>query len=139
MWDTPSGPVEPSMKEADLAHSLLASAQKDLKALRNMTDPDLFADEVFGFHAQQAVEKTLKAWVALLGGQYPFVHDLDALLNTLQKLGADVEALRGLVELNAFAVQFRYEAFESPDEPLDRRSVTVEAVALFQKVLALLP
>ena len=127
------------MKEADLARNLLSSAQKDLKAIRNMTDSGIFADEVFGFHAQQAVEKTLKAWIALLGGQYPFVHDLDALLNTLQKLGADVEALRGLVELNAFAVQFRYEAFESPDEPLDRRSVTVEAVALFQKVLALLP
>jgi len=127
------------MKEADLARNLLSSAQKDLKAIRNMTDSGIFADEVFGFHAQQAVEKTLKAWVALLGGQYPFVHDLDALLNTLQKLGADVDALRSLVELNAFAVQFRYEAFESPDEPLDRRSVTVEAVALFQKVLALLP
>jgi HEPN domain-containing protein len=103
-----------------------------------MTDPDLFADEVFGFHAQQAVEKTLKAWVALLGGEYPFVHDLDALLNVLRRLGADVDTLRGFVELNAFAVQFRYEAFESPDEPLDRRSVTVQAVALFQKVSALL-
>ena len=127
------------MKEADLARNLLSSAQKDLKAIRNMTDSGIFADEVFGFHAQQAVEKTLKAWVALLGGQYPFVHDLDALLNTLQKLGADVDALRSLVELNAFAVQFRYEAFESPDEPLDRRSVTVEAVARFRKVSALLP
>ena len=127
------------MKEADLARNLLSSAQKDLKAIRNMTDSGIFADEVFGFHAQQAVEKTLKAWIALLGGQYPFVHDLDALLNTLQKLGADVETLRNIIELNAFAVQFRYEAFESPDEPLDRRSVTVEAVALFQKVSALLP
>jgi HEPN domain-containing protein len=126
------------MKETDLARSLLSSAEKDLKAIRNMMDPDLFADEVFGFHAQQAVEKTLKAWIALLGGEYPFVHDLDALLNTLKRLGADVDALRGLVELNAFAVQFRYEAFESPDEPLDRRSVTAEALTLFQKVSALL-
>ena len=127
------------MRETDLARTLLSSAEKDLKAIRNMADADAFADEVFGFHAQQAVEKTLKAWIALLGGEYPFVHDLDALLNTLQRLGADVEALRNLIELNAFAVQFRYEAFESPDEALDRRSVTVEAVALFQKISALLP
>jgi len=126
------------MKETDLARSLLSSAQKDLKAVRNMTDPDLFADEVFGFHAQQAVEKPLKAWVALLGGEYPFVHDLDVLLNALERLGAEVDALRDLVELNAFAVQFRYEAFESPDEPLARRSVTAETVRLFQKVSALL-
>jgi len=127
------------MKEADLARTLLTSAQKDLKAIKNMTDPGLFEDEVFGFHAQQAVEKSLKAWIALLGGEYPFVHDLDALLNTLEKLGANVGTLRDLVELNAFAVQFRYEAFESPDEPLDRRSITAEADALVQKVSALLP
>jgi HEPN domain-containing protein len=126
------------MKEANLARNLLSSAERDLKAIRNMTDPDLFADEVFGFHAQQAVEKTLKAWIALLGGEYPFVHDLDALLNALKKLGVDVDALWGLVELNAFAVQFRYEAFESQDEPLDRRALTVEATTVFRKVSALL-
>jgi HEPN domain-containing protein len=126
------------MKETDLAHSLPSSAEKDLKAIRNMTDPGSFADEVFGFHAQQAVEKTLKACPALLGGEYPFVRDLDVLLNTLKRLGTNVDALRDLVELNAFAVQFRHDAFESPDEPLDRRSVTVAAVALFQKVSALL-
>ena len=126
------------MREADLARSLLSSAERDLKAIRNMTDADSFADEVFGFHAQQAVEKTLKAWISFLGGEYPFVHDLDALLNVLKKLGAEVEALRGVVELNAFAVQLRYEAFESPDEPLDRRSVTDQAMTLFRKVSDLL-
>ena len=126
------------MKETDLARGLLSSAEKDLKAIRNMTDADSFADEIFGFHAQQAVEKSLKAWIALLGGEYPFIHDLDALLNALEKLGADVDTLRDLVELNAFAVQFRYEALESADEPLDRRSVTIEAMTLFRKVSALL-
>jgi HEPN domain-containing protein len=126
------------MKETDLARSLLSSAEKDLNAIRNMTDADSFADEIFGFHAKQAVEKTLKAWIAPFGGEYPFIHDLDALLNALEKLGADVDALRDLVELNAFAVQFRYEALESPDEPLDRGSVTIEAMTLFRKVSALL-
>jgi HEPN domain-containing protein len=103
-----------------------------------MTDPNTFADEVFGFHAHQAVEKTLKAWIALLGEGYPFVHDLDLLLNTVEKLGCDVNALRSLVELNAFAVQFRYEAFESPDEPLDRPSIISAADGLFYKVSLLL-
>jgi len=31
-----------------------------------------FADEIFGFHAQQAVEKGLKAWICLHGIEYPF-------------------------------------------------------------------
>ncbi len=126
------------MKETDLARQLLSSAEKDLKAIKAMTDPGVFADEVFGFHAQQAIEKTLKAWIALLGQEYPFVHDVDALLNKLDKLGCDVSSLRGLVELNAFAVQFRYEAFESQDEPLDRPAVISTVDGLFQKVHLLL-
>src|SRR5271157_1751673 len=120
-----------SMKETDLARQLLSSAERDLKAIKAMADPSVFADEVFGFHAQQAIEKTLKAWIALLGQEYPFVHDVDALLTRLEKLGCDVAALRGLVELNAFAVQFRYEAFESQDEPLDRPAVVSAVDGLF--------
>jgi HEPN domain-containing protein len=50
------------MRADSLVRQLLLSAEKDLKAIKNMTDPDLFADEIFGFHAQQAVEKILKAW-----------------------------------------------------------------------------
>jgi HEPN domain-containing protein len=126
------------MKETDLARQLLSSAEKDLKAIKAMADPSVFADEVFGFHAQQAIEKTLKAWITLLGQEYPFVHDVDALLNRLEKLGCDVGTLRGLVELNAFAVQFRYEAFEAQDEPLDRPAVVSAVDGLFQKVHLLL-
>jgi HEPN domain-containing protein len=29
-----------------------------------MADSPLFADEIFGFHTQQAVEKALKAWLS---------------------------------------------------------------------------
>ena len=126
------------MRDTDLARELLSSADKDLRAIKHMADPNIFADEVFGFHAQQAVEKTLKAWIALLGQEYPFIHDLDVLLNRLENQGSDVSALRALVELNAFAVQFRYEAFESQDEPLDRPAVAATVDRLFQRVSLLL-
>lgn len=33
-------------------------ADKDLAALAGMSDPTVFADEIFGFHAQQAADKT---------------------------------------------------------------------------------
>lgn len=33
---------------------LLAAAHKDLRALQGMSDSSFFADEIFGFHAQQA-------------------------------------------------------------------------------------
>ena len=37
------------MRETDLARELLSSTDKDLRAIKHMADPDIFADEVFGF------------------------------------------------------------------------------------------
>jgi HEPN domain-containing protein len=102
--------------------------RKDLKALLGMTDPEVFEEEIFGFHAQQAIEKTLKARIALIGAEYPVTHDLSVLLNTLEHLGADVSSLWDLVEFNVFAVRFRYESVESYDPPLDREG-TIRRVA----------
>ena len=58
------------------AKRMLAVAEVDLKALRNMLDSEIFEDSVFGFHAQQASEKSLKAWLSLRGIVYPKTHDL---------------------------------------------------------------
>ena len=59
------------MSDLKQARVLLTSAERDISALRGMADAAVFADEIFGFHAQQAAEKLLKAWVALLGETYP--------------------------------------------------------------------
>jgi HEPN domain-containing protein len=82
---------------SDLEHSraLLRMAQRDLNALRGMINPavtssaSLFSDEIFGFHAQQATEKCLKAWIASLGRRYPRTHDLMALIGELLIAGED--------------------------------------------------
>ncbi|MCL6494708.1 MAG: HEPN domain-containing protein [Ignavibacterium sp.] len=42
-------------------------AEKDFKALMNMTDESLFDIEIFGFHAHQTVEKLLKSWLNAIG------------------------------------------------------------------------
>lgn len=49
------------------ARVLLEAAGRDLSALRGMSHEKVFADEIAGFLAQQATEKLLKAWTALLG------------------------------------------------------------------------
>jgi hypothetical protein len=49
----------------------LSMAGKDLVAAQNMLNGEVFADEVFGFHVQQAMEKSLKAWIAYVGREYP--------------------------------------------------------------------
>ena len=80
------------MNDLDHAQSLLEMAMGDLNSLRGMTmstspDEEFFSDEVFGFHAQQAAEKCVKAWIAALGKPYPRTHDLMALIETLNDAG----------------------------------------------------
>ena len=71
------------MSDLEQARALIEAAERDLSALRGMGDVGVFADEIFGFHVQQAVEKSFKAWLALLGEVYPLTHDLGDLLTLL--------------------------------------------------------
>ena len=80
------------MSDLKQARVLLTSAERDISALHGMADADVFADEIFGFHVQQAAEKLLKAWLALLGETYPTTHYLARLLAMLR--ASDVEATR---------------------------------------------
>lgn len=45
------------MNDRQHAEELLEAARRDLRALRAMIGNDAFQDEIFGFHAQQALEK----------------------------------------------------------------------------------
>jgi len=68
-------------------------------------------DEVFGFHAQQAVEKLYKALITMHGISHPFTHDLPKLLNELAALGEQPPSLTLTAEdLTDFAVESRYES-----------------------------
>ncbi|MGH7563709.1 MAG: HEPN domain-containing protein [Gemmatimonadota bacterium] len=112
------------MSDPDHANLLLEAARKDLRALEGMNDPGTFAEEIFGFHAQQAVEKAIKAWLSLAGRQYPRTHDLEALLVLLEDGGATVpDDFWDLVDLSDFAVQLRYESYEYEEDILDRASI----------------
>jgi HEPN domain-containing protein len=116
------------------AHALLEMARKDARALAGMMDPEVFADEIFGFHAQQATEKALKAWCARRGIEYPLTHDLSELIALLRKDGCDVDALEDLLRFNAFAVLLRYEALEEEPPFFERERVIEEIDALLTRV-----
>jgi hypothetical protein len=45
------------MSDREHAKEILEAARRDLRALHGMNDPQVFSDEIFGFHAQQAAEK----------------------------------------------------------------------------------
>ena len=116
------------MSGVEHARQMVILAQRDLKALQGMLDADTFADEIFGFHAQQAVEKALKAWLTIVGVEYPRTHDLEELLDLLEEHEEPIiEAFYDLVDLTDFAVQFRYRIFED-DEGRLNRSVMIQQV-----------
>lgn len=116
------------MADLEQARSLLRMAYKDFNALVGMQGNSLFADEIFGFHAQQAVEKALKAWLCVNEDTYPLTHELARLLTLLENHGADVGKFLPLVQYTMFSVQARYEeGITELDEPIDR-AVEIEHV-----------
>ncbi len=88
------------------AQVLLIKASEDEAALQATGNPDA----VLGFHAQQAVEKLLKALISARLAPFELTHNLLRLAKAAQDLG---EALPStpvpLSDLNDFAVEYRYE------------------------------
>ncbi|MDH4121899.1 MAG: HEPN domain-containing protein [Deltaproteobacteria bacterium] len=108
------------MSDLDHARHMFSLARDDLRAMENMLDPEKFTAPIFGFHAQQSVEKTLKAWLSLLGIQYPLTHDIHLLLKELEVLKSqDIHGFAVLADLTDYAVAFRYNADEQQIE-IDR-------------------
>ncbi len=97
------------MSPADRPRELLALAENDYQAALILARAENPQADAAGFHLQQAVEKALKAWLAFKGVDYPKTHDLNPLLGLLEDQGERIEPFWNLLELNPFAVQFRYE------------------------------
>lgn len=88
---------------------LLGSAGQDLAVCRALVDNATVSDAMFGFHAQQAVEKAIKAVLSANKIEFRRTHDLVTLPDLLDdnKLAPPPEAGR-LDELNPYAVEARY-------------------------------
>ena len=99
-----------------------------------MRDATVFADEIFGFHVQQAVEKLFKAWLALLGESYPATHNLERLLKMLTPHNVDTSRFDKLVEFTPYAVQFRYASGDPDSIPMDRQAAVEDVQVLFEAV-----
>ena len=98
------------MPETDMARMLLELAQGDLKALEVMLQSKQVPSSVCGFHAQQATEKALKAWLVLLDVDYPLTHSLLVLLDLVRKTGAECTHYGALTRLTPYAVELRYDS-----------------------------
>ena len=87
--------------------------------MRAMLDVPAVTDAIVGFHAQQAVEKSLKAVLAARGISFPKTHALGFLVDLVDSNGIVAPpALAKADELAPWAVEFRYETESEPS--LDR-------------------
>jgi len=87
----------------------LNKAWHDKSAATRLFGPDCVELDVVAFHCQQAVEKTLKAYLVSRNIEFEKVHDLGYLLDYCAAEDGDFESLRESVEpLTLFAVIFRY-------------------------------
>lgn len=97
------------MAEPSIARLLLDAAQQDARTVTVLAPLQDIGDAIVGFHAQQAVEKGIKAVLSSHNVVFRRTHDIAELLDLLadNQLPAPPRANQ-LDELNPYAVEARY-------------------------------
>jgi len=115
--------------QKDYLKNWLFRANEDIAVIENLFkfEPELYSSTIC-FHAQQAVEKFLKAFLIFHDIDFPKTHDLDYLLLECKKINKkNFEIDFG--SLSDFAVSLRYpDDFYIPDknETIKYRNVALE-------------
>jgi len=122
----------------DLARQLLGAAQEDELAAKSVLRVEGIADPIVGFHAQQAVEKAIKAVLAAKGTEFPFTHDLKQLRDFAKESRIELpSALDDVEDLNPFAAAERYGS--QPPTGLDREQALKWAAAAIAWAQSIVP
>jgi len=105
-------PNEPKPATAE-AQALLRAAERDWKTVELLLQhPDAPVSSVC-FHAQQYLEKAMKAVLVSNAVIFRRIHDLEQLADLLERQGIELPLPRDqLKRLNPFAVTIRYEDME---------------------------
>lgn len=110
----------PEREPREEAAILMRKAQGDATAMRKFAaDPEI-SDEIIGFHAEQAVEKWLKAVIGSRGSRFEYTHDLRHLIELAKAAVGDFPfEVAAVIALTEYAVPLRYDELLDA-EPLDR-------------------
>lgn len=111
-------------------------ARADL-ALAQMTRQKRIAPEILAFHAQQAVEKALKALLVRHQVEFPNTHSIGLLLNLVQEAGVEgIQGFANAVALTRYAVSTRYPGEDDPVTREEAKEASRLAVRLVSWVEA---
>jgi HEPN domain-containing protein len=110
----------PDPGSAHSAHDWLTHATSDLKLAQIAKESsDVLAEQIC-FHAQQAVEKSLKAVLLHKQIDFPLIHDLEELLELATGGGITIPPEMSEVgTLTPYAVEIRYPGHAEDITPLD--------------------
>lgn len=102
------------MADPTMADLMLVSAQRDAAAYFALVDNVGIHDSILGFHAQQVIEKAIKAALFKHGVQVPRTHDIGQLLDALGDAAIAAPPHADALDiLNPYAVQARYGALDA--------------------------
>jgi hypothetical protein len=116
----------------DHARTLLNKAHDDAMVVQHACTDPAIADWIVGFHAQQAIEKAVKAVLTQGGHSYPPTHDLEHLLELCAQAGIEPPHSDRLPGLTPYGAVLRYEGTVAAGPAFDRHW----AHACVQDVLA---
>jgi HEPN domain-containing protein len=99
---------------------LAGKAKADALAMRELAGNPQISDDIVGFHAQQAVEKWLKAVIGASGARFEYTHDLRHLVELAKAAAGEFPFEIGeVIALTEYAVPLRYDELLD-SEPLER-------------------
>jgi len=111
------------MRQHEQALLLLKKAEEDITLLAEVIASERISNEIFGFHAQQAAEKCLKAMLSELDVRFARTHNLRLLMDLLADAGHTLpSSLADLDLLTPYGTLFRYEDIPAQVD-LDRKEI----------------
>ena len=124
--------------KAEYIKNWLFRANEDIAVIKSLVnDGDEFYTSSICFHAQQASEKFLKAFLAYHDVDFPRTHDLDFLLLECQKINKEAFQI-DFKSLTDFGVSVRYpDDFYIPDEEeaLEYRDTAISVKEIVERLI----
>ncbi|MYC07818.1 MAG: HEPN domain-containing protein [Chloroflexi bacterium] len=116
------------------------NTDRELITLEGLIESNL-PQEAIGFHAQQAIENILKAWISAVGLEYINTHDLEELLGIIKNVPDELVTPAGveLRWLTEYAVKYRYQsaALVMDDPQMLFRLIDDAVAAIYERIKAL--